>query len=45
MICGGTGITPLYTFLKALQEEIGITTSLLFANRTEEDILLRKELE
>ena len=45
MICGGTGITPLYVFLKSLTEEIGINVSVLFANRTEEDILLRKELE
>ena len=45
MICGGTGITPLYCILQAIKEEIGITTSLLFANKAEEDILLRKELE
>ncbi|KAF2845830.1 reductase [Plenodomus tracheiphilus IPT5] len=47
MIAGGTGITPMYQLIRAIcEDEYDITeVSLILANRTEEDILLRKELE
>lgn len=47
MIAGGTGITPMYQLIRAICEDDTDTTeiSLIYANRTEEDILLRKELE
>ncbi|KAH0533400.1 hypothetical protein TsFJ059_001974 [Trichoderma semiorbis] len=47
MIAGGTGITPMYQLIRAICEDDKDTTevSLILANRTEEDILLRKELE
>lgn len=47
MIAGGTGITPMYQVAKALlqdQEEY-TTISLIYANVTEEDILLKEELD
>jgi len=47
MIAGGTGITPMYQvineILKNSQDKTEI--SLLFANNTEEDILLKYELD
>nr|AZL94389.1 NADH-dependent fumarate reductase [Nephromyces sp. MMRI]AZL94390.1 NADH-dependent fumarate reductase [Nephromyces sp. MMRI] len=47
MIAGGSGITPVYQVTKAILEnpEDKTKISLLYANQTEEDILLRKELE
>lgn len=47
MIAGGTGITPMYQLIRAICEDETDTTeiSLIYANRSEEDILLRKELE
>lgn len=50
MIAGGTGITPMLQVLHAIfrddRTKDPITTaSLLFANQTEEDILVREELE
>ncbi|KAM0255266.1 hypothetical protein ACHAQJ_005921 [Trichoderma viride] len=47
MIAGGTGITPMYQLIRAICEDDADTTeiSLIYANRTEEDILLRKELD
>lgn len=47
MIAGGTGITPMYQLIRAICEDERDTTevSLIFANRTEDDILLRTELE
>ncbi|KAF2634816.1 hypothetical protein P280DRAFT_412966 [Massarina eburnea CBS 473.64] len=47
MIAGGTGITPMYQLIRAICEHESDTTeiSLIFANQTEGDILLRKELE
>ena len=46
MVCGGTGITPMYQFIIHMMDETKpLQISLLFANKTEEDILLRKELE
>ncbi|KAL4765939.1 putative cytochrome b5 reductase [Aspergillus foveolatus] len=47
MIAGGTGITPMYQLIRAICEDPTDTTeiSLIYANRSEEDILLRSELE
>lgn len=47
MIAGGTGITPMYQLIRAICEDEYDTTeiSLILANRTEADILLREELE
>lgn len=47
MIAGGTGITPMYQLIRAICEDDTDTTevSLILANRTEEDILLRQELD
>jgi len=47
MIAGGTGITPCWQVLEAVLRDPEDETkiSLLFANQTEEDILLRAEME
>jgi cytochrome-b5 reductase len=47
MVAGGTGITPMYQLIRAICESDTDTTevSLIYANRSEADILLRKELE
>ncbi|PYI32073.1 cytochrome b5 reductase, partial [Aspergillus indologenus CBS 114.80] len=47
MVAGGTGITPMYQLIRAICEDDRDTTeiSLIYANRTEHDILLREELE
>ena len=54
LIAGGTGITPMYQILNELLKEqessapdkrVDIKIWLLFANQTEQDILLREELE
>jgi cytochrome-b5 reductase len=54
LIAGGTGITPMYQILNEILKEQAssgpserpdIKIWLLFANQTEEDILLREELE
>lgn len=47
MIAGGTGITPMLQVIKAVLRNPLDTTkiSLIFANLTEEDILLKKELD
>lgn len=47
MIAGGTGITPMYQVLLHLLRDEHDTThiSLVYANETEDDILLRKELD
>ncbi|PSN61011.1 hypothetical protein BS50DRAFT_681221 [Corynespora cassiicola Philippines] len=47
MIAGGTGITPMYQLIRAICEDERDTTeiSLILANRAEDDILLRAELE
>lgn len=47
MIAGGTGITPMYQLIRAICDDKSDTTkmSLLYANNTEEDILLRNELD
>ncbi|XP_040570936.1 NADH-cytochrome b5 reductase 3 isoform X1 [Lepeophtheirus salmonis] len=47
LIAGGTGITPMYQLITSVfrNENDKTRLSLLYANQTEEDILLRKELE
>lgn len=47
MIAGGSGITPLYQILHSIITDGADTTqvSLLFANKTESDILLYGELK
>ena len=54
LIAGGTGITPMYQILNEILKEqssivpgqrVDIQIWLLFANQTEQDILLRDELE
>jgi len=47
MIAGGTGITPMLQLIRQVfrDENDRTSLSLLFANQTEEDILLREELE
>jgi len=47
MIAGGTGITPMLQLVKHVLKdpEDKLKMSLLFANQTEDDILLRSELE
>jgi len=47
MIAGGTGITPMLQIIKAVIKDEGDETqmSLLYANQTEADILVREELE
>ncbi|KAJ5116533.1 hypothetical protein N7456_000881 [Penicillium angulare] len=47
MVAGGTGITPMYQVIRAICENDTDTTeiNLIYANRSEADILLREELE
>ncbi|KAK7959956.1 uncharacterized protein PG986_004810 [Apiospora aurea] len=47
MLAGGTGITPMYQLIRAICEDERDTTqvSLVYANRSEADMLLREELE
>lgn len=47
MLAGGTGITPMLQLMRAMVKDPTDKTqvSLLFANRTEKDILLRDELD
>jgi cytochrome-b5 reductase len=47
MLAGGTGITPMFQLIRAICENDRDTTeiSLIYANRMEQDILLREELE
>jgi len=47
MVAGGTGITPMYQVIRAILDDPTDPTKihLLFANRSEEDILLKEELE
>ncbi|KAJ0179447.1 hypothetical protein K1T71_005159 [Dendrolimus kikuchii] len=47
MIAGGTGITPMLQLIRHICKEANDSTELrlLFANQTEQDILLRNELE
>lgn len=47
MICGGSGITPMFQLISAIVNDQKDNTrlALLFANNTEKDIILRDELE
>lgn len=47
MLAGGTGITPMYQLIRAICEDPRDTTqvSLVYANRSEADMLLRAELD
>ena len=47
MVCAGTGITPMYQALQRVLDTPGDTTqvTMLYGNKTVEDILLRDELE
>ncbi|KAI9237668.1 MAG: hypothetical protein BYD32DRAFT_446131 [Podila humilis] len=48
MICGGTGLTPMYQIMQAiLADKVHDATkvSLIFGNLTEDDILMRKEID
>ncbi|XP_063785224.1 NADH-cytochrome b5 reductase 3 [Pseudophryne corroboree] len=47
MIAGGTGITPMLQLIRAIMKDKDDKTVcyLIFANQTEQDILLRSELE
>ena len=47
MVAGGTGITPMLQVIRAILKDPNDKTEiwLIFANQTEEDILLRQELE
>lgn len=48
LIAGGTGITPIMQLCKAIfrdSKDTSTTMSVLYANQTEDDILLRNELE
>ncbi|KAF9112230.1 hypothetical protein BGW39_004106 [Mortierella sp. 14UC] len=48
MICGGTGLTPMYQIVQAIladKAQDATKVSLIFGNRTEDDILMRKEIE
>ncbi|XP_010670929.2 nitrate reductase [NADH] [Beta vulgaris subsp. vulgaris] len=47
MIAGGTGITPIYQVMQAILKDPEDETEMnvVYANRTEDDILLREELD
>ena len=47
LIAGGSGITPMYQLMQAITSDPDDKTEvhLLFANQSEDDILLRKEIE
>jgi len=47
MVAGGTGITPMFQLIRAVCEDDCDTTeiSLIYANRSEQDMLLGKELD
>lgn len=47
MIAGGTGITPMFQIIRAICEDTRDTTevSLVYANQTEDSIILRQELD
>jgi len=47
MVAGGSGITPMYQIVKHVFKEANsnVSLSLIYANQTEDDILVRAELE
>ena len=44
ILAGGTGITPCYMVIKAVLKDSKMRISLIYANSSIEDILLRNEL-
>ncbi|KAF7360347.1 Nitrate reductase [Mycena venus] len=45
MICGGTGVAPIYQVFRAIMRETQTTGIVVDCNRTEEDILCRENLD
>jgi cytochrome-b5 reductase len=46
MTAGGTGITPMFQLIQAaLLNNDNLDITLIFGNRSEDDILLKKELD
>jgi cytochrome-b5 reductase len=46
MVAGGTGITPMISIIRTiLKQGIDVDVSLLFANKTVDDIILKDELD
>jgi cytochrome-b5 reductase len=46
MVAGGTGITPMISIIRwILKRGIDVSVSLIFANKTKEDIILRDEFD
>jgi len=47
MVCGGTGITPMYQIMKAIADDPNDTTqvSLIYGNSAESEILMKDELD
>ncbi len=47
MVAGGTGLAPMYQVMRAILDDPTDPTKLhlLFANRSEEDILMKEELD
>ena len=47
MVCGGSGVTPMLQIMRAIADnpEDKTEVSLIYANVTEEDIMLREELD
>ncbi|KAK8967488.1 hypothetical protein KSP40_PGU014246 [Platanthera guangdongensis] len=48
MVAGGTGITPVYQIIRAMMREgddLGIKMCLVYASRSEDDILMREDLD
>ncbi|KAJ0534449.1 Nitrate reductase [NADH] [Helianthus annuus] len=47
MFAGGTGITPIYQVMQAILKDLEDDTKMyvVYANRTEDDILLSDELD
>ncbi len=47
MVAGGVGLAPIYQIVQALYEDPTDQTKLhiLFSNKSEEDIVMREELE
>ena len=47
MVCGGTGLAPMLQVIRSVLSDQNDTTkiTMIFANRTEEDILCREELD
>jgi NAD(P)H-flavin reductase len=46
LLAGGTGLTPIYSLMHALQltKDQSIEIKMIYSNKTEDDILLKQEL-